>query len=1414
MRKHQRYIVLFVLVSLIALGRCTEPSGRVTARFELPANALGWIWVRVESPEGLIVGAIGPNRVTRTFSSSIPSIPYGQTWVITAEHRDIPWINADVTHAATSEPFFFGPDSNIDLLIQLVPVTSQPDRGPPPPNRDLITHTRRPWGATTVGGSALDSVSGGPNAVSPRAEVVVYAQEDIRSSTREIARGQADSDGSFELEFPSEASPSRVYVGASPDGRVLSDSSTQAGTQASLIQRGVWTASFRAGQGLNAPNPNRIATTSRTSAELMGAHWSPRIPPITTVSAMYPQFRGGNVPLDSEHRFSWQAVDFTNSPSHSYGIYSPNLGQLVTLEEGLGTTSPVTWLWNGLTWSRLPHNNSVPGVQAGYRITYDNHLRSIVLFGGYSGDQLFNDLWRFDGSSWTTLDPTGPKPQPRLGHGLTYDSVRGRVVVYGGCPRKFTHGGECISGALSDTWEFDGQQWHDRTSEDGPGPKSHHVLVYDPTRRRTYLMGGSDSSRASDVWAWDGHRWERLPTTFPSSQTVLPSATWHSKRREVVVFEGYDLNQPSLEQGAHQNLIAFDGTKWSNLSSSVSLKPSPRFDVALSYDSIREELLLLGGHVSDGDRRLWRFDNSGWHTSGQATQKAPSLIDASHAYDTNRQRWVVFGGASNTTPETPTSDLWEFDGQTWYQVEPRQPWPSARTLSQATFLQQNGTFLITGGLGLHGEVLDDGTWLWDGSAWRNIPTIPGARYGGAAAYDSSTQEVVLFGGSVREDGIETPSLDTWTYTEATGWEKKTFRGPAPRRGHVLSFNPVTRQVVMVGGLSLDSPSSYLSDTYSWTGSQWLLGPSLPTGRAFGALGYDEARNRLVYSGGRSSGAENGLSDVLELNSDSWMITRVTQHALATQRQQSIYFPPLRTILSVGGIRIRRQHDGTLSWTGAQWNPIERRVAPGPHCHHRATGDNNITWVAGGCTKTGCSEQGHTTWAWESREWRKISGPIPAPKLGAFAFARGSEPGKALAVGGSEGQEFNPYGYELSKTGWRILQENNIRAKMLSAAYYPPSSNVLIYGGLAPDTTSLASLYAWDGDRDAQMLVSNSPPGSLSAHASIYDPWRKAIILHGGRTSQTQQAPLPTTWALIHNPNTDTIEWTHIADGPPRKFHSLSYDSDRHLILMFGGADSHNPSFRLWELGSDNTWTERRADPPPPARSSHVAFYDPSMKNLIVHGGSRFIDVGGNQDCFEDTWRIELNKEDRPSILGSFRFSTEGVDYRDVYQINIRGSLGGRSFMMREDNQDARLSLGARLEAWSNLRSSWLLLSSVQGSSENLDAINVSVSGHLARDLLGDAGVLEIRITPLGGVANSREAVDVRAAALEVDIAYEQGAHKQAVCGNGHFESYAGESCDDGNLTDGDGCSSDCIQERGFSCSLEEPSVCRSLGNLP
>ena len=80
----------------------------------------------------------------------------------------------------------------------------------------------------------------------------------------------------------------------------------------------------------------------------------------------------------------------------------------------------------------------------------------------------------------------------RYGHALAYDSARFRTVLFGGAGN---------IGVLSDTWEWDGTTWTQKSLATSPPARSSHALAYDSARGRTVLFGGRpDSGLFSDTW--------------------------------------------------------------------------------------------------------------------------------------------------------------------------------------------------------------------------------------------------------------------------------------------------------------------------------------------------------------------------------------------------------------------------------------------------------------------------------------------------------------------------------------------------------------------------------------------------------------------------------------------------------------------------------------------------------------------------------------------------------------------------------------------------------------------------------------------------------------------------------------------------------------------------------------------------
>src|SRR5262245_19460665 len=96
---------------------------------------------------------------------------------------------------------------------------------------------------------------------------------------------------------------------------------------------------------------------------------------------------------------------------------------------------------------------------------------------------------------------------------MAYDSARQRVVLCGGFDI-------VNSGALGETWEWDGVAWTQRATL--PVPRYDHAMAYDAARRRVLVVGGDHRSSIAlaDTWEWDGTSWrQRVTSSAPAART-------------------------------------------------------------------------------------------------------------------------------------------------------------------------------------------------------------------------------------------------------------------------------------------------------------------------------------------------------------------------------------------------------------------------------------------------------------------------------------------------------------------------------------------------------------------------------------------------------------------------------------------------------------------------------------------------------------------------------------------------------------------------------------------------------------------------------------------------------------------------------------------------------------------------------
>ncbi len=232
------------------------------------------------------------------------------------------------------------------------------------------------------------------------------------------------------------------------------------------------------------------------------------------------------------------------------------------------------------------------------------------------------------------------------------------------------------------------------------------------------------------------------------------------------------------------------GTRWEE--QSPTLRPEPRFETAMAYDSARREVVLFGG----------------------VDQHSPRTVSTPWA--TVR---VYPDASSQLGTEAFYRDTWIWDGRDWTQRSPGLM-PPERACHAMAFDAARKQVVLFGGLDRQGKLLND-TWVWDGSNWRkmNPANIPPARHWHAMAYDSHRQQVVMFGGLSGKDALG----DTWIW-DGNNWDKAEPSGDVPeaRFEAGMDYDPYQKRLVLISGYVQDptGKGTTANDSWTWDGDHW------------------------------------------------------------------------------------------------------------------------------------------------------------------------------------------------------------------------------------------------------------------------------------------------------------------------------------------------------------------------------------------------------------------------------------------------------------------------------------------------------------------------------------------------------------------------------------------------------------------
>jgi hypothetical protein len=158
---------------------------------------------------------------------------------------------------------------------------------------------------------------------------------------------------------------------------------------------------------------------------------------------------------------------------------------------------------------------------------------------------------------------------------------------------------------------------------------------------------------------------------------------------------------------------------------------------------------------------------------------------------------------------------------------------------------------------------------------RWMPTSITSRHDHAMAYDEARQRVVVFGGQHRYD---TPNeADTWQWDGAKWMQRFPTTAPIERAFSAMAYDSARQRVVLFGGYG---GNLLRADTWEWDGTTWVqrFPATSPPARGGHAMAYDAARQRVVLFGGNAGPT---LSDTWEWDGTTW-----------SQRPTPI-FPPQR-----------------------------------------------------------------------------------------------------------------------------------------------------------------------------------------------------------------------------------------------------------------------------------------------------------------------------------------------------------------------------------------------------------------------------------------------------------------------------------------------------------------------------------------
>lgn len=582
------------------------------------------------------------------------------------------------------------------------------------------------------------------------------------------------------------------------------------GTESELlrVRDGRWTASLIGKiPGHDFPNPNRLASTSRALLSLGSRQGPGAEPEPENINAVLSR-DGSLFEAETAHAWHQKRRSAGAPPAQRDSLifaYDSARARLILFD----APSMERWEWDGESWPVVADRpDSAPRQGSSWAAAYDTTRARVVVVGGVSceaGSTTTLETWEWDGDNW--IDRTAPgAPPARCGQAMAYDFYQQKIVLFGG---------KVGSAWLNDLWEWDGESWRERGAQGaGTWPKSSSPRMASAPSRGVLLFGWEDSEDSPGIFWWDGRGWRRiLDPPVPLAGEV--HLTFETRKNLTVLAVETEQNRTDL--------FSWDGRDWSEGPWIIGV-PASLWD--LYSDDEREALSLIGQDVDavqiyEISGRQWTKHPTEACSAANLPRTIPDAADTNIAGDTFS--FLPFDTTRERAIFVQNNQTWEWTGSTWIQaINHNIDSPAVLSGHTMTFDPlRNRTFLF-GGVDEHGIVRGEG-WAWDGSAWTAIAVpegapAPGPRRSAASTYDERGGSILLFGGFNEQGALS----DTWTWNGSAWIEHRLGGASSPQTRSGQRLVSIKRQPVLIQPSTSDAPG----EMWAWEDNSWSKIPEI------------------------------------------------------------------------------------------------------------------------------------------------------------------------------------------------------------------------------------------------------------------------------------------------------------------------------------------------------------------------------------------------------------------------------------------------------------------------------------------------------------------------------------------------------------------------------------------------------------